>query len=81
VGFRSELEAAGRGERTALMVRVVHGTRFERWAEQLAHAQGARLPLSGRLTRVAREGTWVSLKFAQPKSERPPSPSWRCNDH
>jgi hypothetical protein len=40
VGFRSELEAAGRGERTALMVRVVHGTRLGRWAEQLAHAQG-----------------------------------------
>jgi hypothetical protein len=49
VGFRSELEAAGRGERTALMVRVVHGTRLGRWAEQLAHAQGqgARLPVGG----------------------------------
>ena len=47
MGFRSELEAAGRGERTALMVRVVHGTRLGRWAEQLAHAQGARLPVGG----------------------------------
>ena len=80
MGFRSELEAAGRGERTALMVRVVHGDSVRTLGRAACTRSGGAIA-SGRLTRVAREGTWVSLKFAQPKSERPPSPSWRYNDH